>query len=43
MGEREIITVAIVSEKLGTSVGYRKLEKFDVGGIMRLSFTEYDH
>lgn len=37
-----MITVAVVCGKLGAGVGYRKLEKFDVGGIMRLSFIEYD-
>lgn len=43
MGEREMITVAVVSGKLETSVGHRKLKKFDVGGIVRLSFIEYGH
>jgi hypothetical protein len=38
-----LITEAIVSGKLGAGVGYSKLEKFDVGRIMRLSFIEYDH
>lgn len=32
-----------MSGKLGVGVGYSKLEKFDVGGIMRLLFIEYDY